>query len=311
MTCTMFQATFSAYKEITRTFDIIWALDAGLWLLRSAAKKYFEENPNSNNKTAKDFLVKDLDIHGLNLKRIAKDLTWKDEEQYIAELLLIYGIAIFDSWVDSIVDTVLLNTSNKLKFKIKQELKQGNFEKFKSQLSSEQNSTLAKYFHVSPDLNDTQINNLQLIYIYFKSCRNCCAHGSHKFTKSCENNYNRIKNLTYKDCGIEEFPKIAETKAGTPIQLILRGIVGFFDILIKIITHYDIVASEKKAIESELIKRWQSIHYKPRMNKYNPKRLNNSIRCHLHRINMYAPNDDDDNNTDQICIFLRDNGLIK
>ena len=91
MACTMFTATFSASQEITRTFDIIWAIEAGLWNLRVAAKNFFEENPNADKKTAKEFLVKGLNVHGLNSKRIANELTWEYEEQYVAELLLTYG----------------------------------------------------------------------------------------------------------------------------------------------------------------------------------------------------------------------------
>ncbi len=315
MACTMFTATFSASQEITRTFDIIWALEAGLWNLRVAAKKYFEENPNADKKTAKDSLVKGLNVHGLNAKRIANELTWEYEEQYVAELLLTYGIGIFDSWVDGIVDTVLMHSSNKSKKKIKEDLNKGEFQTFENALSLEPLSALAGCFHLSPKRQDQHIDNLRLIYKYFKSCRNCCAHGNHQFTDICEANYNAIKTLTKEDCGINEFPKMVETKAGDPVKLVLRGVVGFFDVLIKIINHYDIVASDKIAVENELPTRWSSIPYEPiasdvkrriSITRYEKKR-NHSIRYHLKVVNMYAPYV---SKTDQVYIFLRDNGLM-
>lgn len=179
MACTMFTATFSASQEITRTFDIIWAIEAGLWNLRVAAKNFFEENPNADKKTAKEFLVKGLNVHGLNAKRIANELTWEYEEQYVAELLLTYGIGIFDSWVDGIVDTVLIHSSNNLKKKLKEDLKKGEFQTFENALSQEPLSALAGCFHVSPKRQDQHIDNLRLVYKYFKSCRNCCAHRNH------------------------------------------------------------------------------------------------------------------------------------
>ena len=128
MASTMFESTYAAYQEITKTFDIIWALDAGLWNLRTGAQKFYSEHPNATESQAKDELINGLQIHGINLKRIANELTWEYEEQYISELLLTYGIGIFDSWVDNFVDTVLLNVSNNKRDTIKSDLKKGEFQ---------------------------------------------------------------------------------------------------------------------------------------------------------------------------------------
>lgn len=94
MTSTMLESTYAAYQEITKTFDIIWALDAGLWNLRTGDQKFYSEHPNATESQAKDELINGLQIHGINLKRIANELTWEYEEQYISELLLTYGIGI-------------------------------------------------------------------------------------------------------------------------------------------------------------------------------------------------------------------------
>jgi len=315
MACTMFEATLSASQDITRTFDIIWALDAGLWNLRASAQNYFKENPNATPTEAKNNLVSGINIHGLNLHRIAYELTWEGEEQYIAELLLTYGIGIFDSWVDCIVDTVLLNGSNNLKKTVKADLKKGEFTSFENALNQEPVSALAGCFHLSSKRQDKYIENLRLIYKYFKSCRNCCAHGNHQFTDLSEENYNAIKNLTKDDCGIKEVPQIAVTQEGMPVKLILRGVVGFFDVLIRIINHYDIVASDRIAVDFELQKRWQSKPYTPidlevkkriTSARYTKKR-NYSIRYHLKSLNMYAPFE---SKTEQVYTFLHNNALI-
>ena len=88
MASTMFESTYAAYQEITKTFDIIWALDAGLWNLRTGAQKFYSEHTNATESQAKNELINGLQIHGINLKRIANELTWEYEEQYISELLL-------------------------------------------------------------------------------------------------------------------------------------------------------------------------------------------------------------------------------
>ena len=72
MALTMFSPTYWAQEEITRTFDMAWALDVGIWNLRTEAKKYFEKNPEASEFEAKEALVNGLMlvkylIHGLIL----------------------------------------------------------------------------------------------------------------------------------------------------------------------------------------------------------------------------------------------------
>ena len=54
MSNTIFEATYFASQQITATFDMVWALDAGLWNLRQDAKKYFIEHPDANNIEVKN-----------------------------------------------------------------------------------------------------------------------------------------------------------------------------------------------------------------------------------------------------------------
>lgn len=106
MASSFFEASQSACQEITKTFDMVWALDAGLWNLRQDATEFFVNNPGENNNAAKSAIVKGLYIHGLNLERIAHGYTWEQEEEFISEILLINATAIFDAWVDDFVCSV-------------------------------------------------------------------------------------------------------------------------------------------------------------------------------------------------------------
>ena len=287
MSNAIFEATYFASQQITATFDMVWAVDAGLWNLRQDVQRYFIEHPDANNIEVKNALVSGLNIHGLNPKRIANELSWEYQEQYIAELLLLNAIAIFDTWVDSFIDsTILLQSNNQIK-KIKADMKIGEFSSFDSAISAESASSLAGCFRFSAQKQDAHINNLRLVYKYFKSCRNCCSHGNHQFTNIAETNYEAIKSLTNASCGLKEFPKIVMTKQGDPLVLILRGVVGFYDVLNRIINHYDLVAAEKTGIENELIKRWGTA---PNVKKFlSENRRNIYIRNYMNSIHMCPP----------------------
>lgn len=306
MSNTIFEATYFASQQITATFDMVWAIDAGLWNLRQDAKKNFIKHPEANNIEAKNSLVSGLDIHGLNPKRIANELSWEYQEQYIAELLLLNAMAIFDTWADSFVDSTIRLQSNAQIKKIKADMKKGDFSSFDSAISAESTSSLSGCFHFSSQKQDAYINNLRLVYKYFKSCRNCCAHGNRRFDDRAEINYNAIKGFTKEDCGINEFPKIAVTQRGAPLKLYLRGVVGFYDVLIRIINHYDLVAAEKTCVETELIKRWGCIP--ARILPSSEEKRNRHIRNYMTSINMCPPYV---GKTTDVYSFLLANNAIK
>lgn len=46
------------------------------------------------------------------------EYTWEEEENYIAKILLIHAMAIFDTWVDSFIDSTLHSISEKKLFKV-------------------------------------------------------------------------------------------------------------------------------------------------------------------------------------------------
>ena len=200
---------------------------------------------------------------------------------------------------------MLPSASNSQKKIIKADFKKGEFSTFDNALLQETLSSLAGCFEIKTQTQDLFIDNLRKIYKYFKSCRNCCAHGSRQFSDACESNYNDIKNLTKDNCGLKEFPKIAETITGEPFKIILRGVVGFYNVLLKIIHHYDIVAADKIGVESELLSRWKDI---PNIKLSPiPDKRNNSIRNYIKSVNMWPPLF---LKTEDVYNFLLSNGAI-
>lgn len=327
---TMFEATYIAQQSIAQICDMAWALEAGLWNLRNAAQKYYTESPNARAVEAKKALTHGLAHCRLNPRYIANGLDWEDQQQYLATTLLINAFAIFDGWVDNLVESTISNevlnevsnnSDNKRRThhdrtmgdKIKDDFKKGIFQTYNDVLEHEKPSTLYNCFYITQKLPSVdQLGQLQLIYKYFKSCRNCCTHGNMCFTYTAEQLYKRIENLSKDECGLTELPQIMFTKKGEPVKLVFRGVVGFFEVLKKIMTYYDLVAANKIAADKELIKRWKKGIYKAIKDEVKGridtvryvKKRNRSIRFYLNSIHMYAPYAE---KTDTVCSFLLEN----
>ena len=161
MASTFFESSQVACQEITKTFDMVWALDAGLWNLRQTAREFFENNPNANNVNAKNAIVKDLYVHGLNLKRIAHERTWEQEEEFVSEILLINATALFDAWVDRFVSDSLVSASNNKKKDIIKDMKQGDFSSCDNELLVEDDSQVKNCFMIK---TREYCDNLRLLY---------------------------------------------------------------------------------------------------------------------------------------------------
>lgn len=305
MSNTMFAATHDAGKAITRTFDMVWPLVAGLWNIRQASKDFFVQNPNASNKDAKRAIISGLNVRGLDFRGIFENYTWEDEEEYISEILLINAIAIFDTWVDSFVDVTLPSVSATKKKNLKEAMKKGDFADYEATLALEPNSVLKAHFRASKQRKDAQIGNLLIVYKYYKACRNCIAHGNRIYTDKAENCYNSMAVLTAQDCGIKELPKPDVTVQGQPLKLVFRGVVGLYDVLLCIVYHYDIVASDKTCIELEIANRWRQLQGISLCR--NVKKRNNSIRNYFKSIDMCPPLQA---MTDDVYDFLKTNNLV-
>lgn len=306
MASSAFSATYSAASQITRTFDMVWGLTAGLWKLRADTAGYFKTHPDSTNKEIVAELFHGSGIHGLNPKRLTDDLSWEDEQQYIAELLLVNATAIFDAWTESYVNSVLINTSKTKKKDIVSYMQKGDISSFEAELSQLPQSQYSGCFKIPPKRQDRYISNLLLIYKFFKACRNCSAHGNSVFSLSAETKYNNISNLSAADCGLKEFPRIIPAVSGSSFSVDLRGIVGFYDVLLRIINHYDVVASTKDSFDKEILIRWASF---PSLEvSRNVNKRNQSIVKHFECNHMFPPLR---KNVNDVAKYLISNSLLK
>ena len=272
-----FSSSQAAAQRITDMFTLFWGIDAGLWKLRREAKEYFEnhstEEPSKLNKPAKVEIVKGLKIHGLNLAAIANDYTWEYEEEFLAEVLLIYATAIFDDWTENFVKETLPHCSNRKKEEVIETIRQGKYDKcqgeFKRALSQEPYSQLRNCFNIK---TRKQYNsNLIKLYKYFKSCRNCIAHGEKMFSKTVACRYKEVRCLKAEDLGMKEIPQMACSEQGKPFRLYLRGVVGFYDVLIRIINHLDKVAAERTGFDNQLCIQWQDLLKQEKMDHKDSK----------------------------------------
>lgn len=256
---TMYSATFAACNELTKMFDMVWPIDGALWRFKHEVINCINETPDISDAQLKAELFPTKYIHGLNFHRTAFELSWDEQEKYIAKLLLVNITAVYDAWVDSVIDCAFSSLlSNRKKTKICDGMKKGDFSLVDAELAGAANSMLLGCFNKQNILGQPQLSALAICYKYFKSCRNCCAHGDVVFSHQAERDYIPYVSLSKTDLGVSEKPASCQTVAGQPFEINLRGVVGFTHVVYKIMRHYDCALSDCIGLDEEIELKWKA-----------------------------------------------------
>ncbi len=78
------------------------------------------------------------------------------------------------------------------------------------------------------------------MYRYFKECRNSMVNSSGVVSDKMHIAYNATLNLSAADLNVKEKPQIIASNVGDPIKVSLRGVVGFAQIILHIISSLDV-----------------------------------------------------------------------
>lgn len=241
--------TNDAIEEITKLFHFVWPAALGLWNLRLLVEGYekITENPKKIDINAR--LATGSGIFGCDLIGMCKDYTWENQKEVFAEILLTNLFSIYDGWAESIADGMNSNSSGikinakdfyrideNLNAKINNVIKNINTDNYDNGLKL----FLMPTFRQNKKYSFSKIDNLIMCYLFFKESRNSIIHRNGIADKKLMDAYDRFLNCaTPSDLGVKEVPEYIKPVLGDKVSLSLRGVVGFSEIIIRIIITVD------------------------------------------------------------------------
>ena len=104
------------------------------------------------------------------------------------------------------------------------------------------------------------IDNALICYRAFKEARNDFTHHGGRASKKTVDAISRYHNESAASLGVKEMPQMPTASFGAPIELSLRGVVGFSDIVVKTIAALDLALSNSEFAEKMVVKRWVEKH---------------------------------------------------
>ena len=267
--------------QITELLDFVWPTATAMWNLRWQVNGYLEARDEtitveelfskfgSDNKTVR-----------ANLFRACVYSTWDEQQEQFARFLLINAFAYFECWVSEILSNLGISNKQTLEKQLQKPSnhpEKGVLEALKTLKPSESKvlkSTFYPVFTQNEKYSIFELNNLLICYRYFKESRNAIIHRGGRTDIILESASIRFDSLRNVDLKAKEKPAYFSFSIGDPVRLNIRGVIGFLDIMLKIVSTLDAEILCSSLAEPILLSKWKKFVGIRSVKKLHPHRHN-------------------------------------
>lgn len=240
MKCFFFQSRlFEA--QITELFDELWPTVTAIKNLRWQVTGYYHEmDVKQNAKLSARFVDSDDKSNRPNLYRACIEQTWEQQEFCISRNLLTNIFALYEGWIENILPKLSDDDIEAKKFQFPVTVGTTLTSMQQHENTALVNAMYSVYVAKNSSSTLSHIDNYLKVYRYFKECRNCIIHSGGRTNQTLINAYNAVSRLTATDLDVIEVPEMKPVTAEDKlVELSLRGVVGFSQIVIKIVEVLD------------------------------------------------------------------------
>lgn len=254
-----FDATIKALNNITVLFDSVWPTVVGLWNLRCSVKGVKSEFPSITESQLAAKFALGSGIHGVNFKRAFVEKSWEEQQRDFAWTILNSSFPIFEGWLEELKADVFPSLDTKaIQFPVRIK---SHVAAFTATQSTMLTHSLYPVYLTKRNRCYSQIDALMYCYRVFKEARNCYMHNGSKADQKLIDAYNAYSPYaTTSALCVAEVPVFLPPSLNQDIAISLRGVVGFSDILRKIIISLDTELMKSSDAEAPFISRCRERH---------------------------------------------------
>ncbi|MFK4135295.1 hypothetical protein ACI2KR_23895 [Pseudomonas luteola] len=284
-------------RRLTELFDFVWPTAAAIWNLRWQVSGLMAVNPELTHDELQGRFVGGSGIRGANLRKACIDSTWEDQQQEFARFLLFEFCSLYEAWCEGSLAELGQDATLSKDLQFPTSTTNGTergISRTTAVINGSQSAILTAAIH-QPLLSNRKyslphLEQLLICYRYFKEVRNSLVHGGGSPSTRFINAEAAYAALSTTDLGVKEIPEYQPYTQGSPIAVSLRGVVGFGDIVLKLVCTLDIEFSKSTAAEGVFISRWKSVHgQSPVVIAQDPHDRETRIRNLVRKLNLPKP----------------------
>ena len=250
----VFRETDEGAAEITRLFDFVWPTAVALWNLRWQVSGFLTAVPNASYDEVASRFVVGSDVHGADIRAMSLNTTWEDQKARFAEFVLTNIFAVYESWSRRLLkSTQVTGMSDRDLYRVGDNVQTGLqvfIRRVVAAPSPVMQSAFQPSFMAHRKVHEPQLNDMLKCYRYFKELRNCQIHNGGVADRKAFDAFQAFEPVSsaasLKTKGaIEHFPVII----GDKTIVSLRGVVGFSDIVLRMMITVDALLAGSEAAE--------------------------------------------------------------
>lgn len=276
----MFDATNNFFTAFTQVNDFAQVSAASVWTMRWQVKGFFAESGfySETHTRPKQADLKSRFLAGSGLQRanfrsLVDGQTWPEQAVILAEMTLLTFTSLFEGWTDSISDEAGLSRTNRDALQWPSHAASPRFNNAGAALpgidralqagQSSISNVMKQCFYLSYKADRqyslNQIDQLLICYRYWKEIRNAIAHAGGRATDKCLAEESRLSALIPQALGMSRVPRLAPLTLNEPMPVILESVLGFGEILHRIVTTVDAELSVSQEAEAIMVRRWEEM----------------------------------------------------
>lgn len=262
-----FRSTARFRAEHAGLYAFVHGVTAALWNTRWHVGGYLAAVPDATREDLESRFVRGSGIHGVDVRRTFVEQSWDDHTEELARITLVNTAALYEAWLADIVQPFgSKKFAKELQFPSKGicgRTSRGVRDALADMTvstSPAMESDVAVVLRKQRSYHVDKLDDLLLVYRYFKELRNSLVHQSGAATPTLVDAYTNIKGLTGADIGSKEFPVHHAPVIDAQTRLSLRGVIGFGGLVYSLVTTIDAVLAATTVAEQDFLQRFASVY---------------------------------------------------
>src|SRR5579875_287134 len=225
-----------------------------IWNLQWQVSGFVAAKPTIDPKILTGRFVDGSDVEGIDLRASVVDTPWEVLDYQTCRLLLTITVALYENWCHELCKSFQLSgiivSANKRKYEDGLQWPDPypghsgmNISSVITNLTSN-DGVSPGMTHIANRVQSTQVNvstfsPRMTVYRMFKEARNAIAHQGGVATKRLCTAYNECTSIVPADLGMRIVPSLDTPALGRHVQLSWRSIIGFADMLRRMVVDVD------------------------------------------------------------------------
>jgi hypothetical protein len=239
-----FKSTADGIDQFTNLFDFSWAAIPALWNLRWQVAGFLREVSSATDADLRARFVLGSGVQGANLRRACVDTGWEEQQSRFASIMLTNAFSIYEHWADEVLREIQSGQIGGRRLQFPDSKAKpgfiGTIQGLTANVSPTLDGAFYPIFSSQPKYSWQHAANLLLCFRYFKEARNSeIHHGGRASDAAADASAAFVLVSSKQHLGMKGSLDFVPLAKGQPVSLSVRGVVGFCDVLIRLMITAD------------------------------------------------------------------------